>query len=71
MVEAAWQSDMGTLKQRICVIGAGPTGLGALKVISDAPAYKQELWEPVVFEAREALGGVWCVATLLTQRGLV
>lgn len=46
-------------KKRICIIGAGPAGLGALKVIADAPQYKQGLWEPVAFEAREAIGGVW------------
>ena len=48
-------------KQRICVIGAGPSGLGALKIIRDAPQYKDGLWEPVAFEAREDIGGVWYV----------
>ena len=60
-IEAERQADADALKKRICVIGAGPTGLGALKVIADAPQYKQGLWEPVAFEAREKIGGVWCV----------
>lgn len=43
----------------ICVIGAGPSGLAALKVIAETPQYKEGIWRPVAFEAREALGGVW------------
>ena len=48
-------------KQRICVIGAGPTGLAALKIVADAPQFKNGLWEVVAFEAREAIGGLWYV----------
>ena len=47
--------------KHICVIGAGPSGLGALKVIQESEQYKAGLWKPVAFEAREAVGGVWCV----------
>ncbi|KIP06182.1 hypothetical protein PHLGIDRAFT_467099 [Phlebiopsis gigantea 11061_1 CR5-6] len=48
--------------QQICVIGAGPSGLGALKVIRDAHQYKEGLWEAVAFEARDDIGGVWVPA---------
>ncbi|KAJ3555235.1 hypothetical protein NM688_g2691 [Phlebia brevispora] len=46
----------------ICIIGAGPSGLGALKVIRESPQYKAGLWKPVAFEARDAIGGVWVPA---------
>ena len=59
-IEAEMQADTDALRKRICVIGAGPTGLGALKVIADAPQYKEGFWDVVAYEAREALGGVWC-----------
>ncbi|TFK26622.1 FAD/NAD(P)-binding domain-containing protein [Coprinopsis marcescibilis] len=43
--------------KRICIIGAGPAGLAALKVVLEASQYKAGIWQPVVFEARESLGG--------------
>ncbi|KAJ6595741.1 FAD/NAD(P)-binding domain-containing protein [Mycena vulgaris] len=43
----------------ICVIGAGAAGLAALRAILDTPQYKANLWRPVVFEARNQVGGVW------------
>lgn len=43
----------------ICVIGAGPAGLAALKAVLDTPQYKRGLWKPVAFEARDDVGGVW------------
>lgn len=56
--EAIEASREGNIK-RICVIGAGPSGLGALKVIRESPQYKAGLWKPIAFEARDAIGGVW------------
>jgi hypothetical protein len=50
--------------KRIGVIGAGPAGLAALKVILDSEEFKAGLWQPIVFEARGDVGGVWCVSTL-------
>ncbi|KAF7799806.1 hypothetical protein EIP86_011048 [Pleurotus ostreatoroseus] len=50
--------------KNICIIGAGPAGLGALKVIKEYPEYKKGLWKAVAFEAREAIGGIWCVTSL-------
>ncbi|KAI0078347.1 FAD/NAD(P)-binding domain-containing protein [Panus rudis PR-1116 ss-1] len=47
----------------ICVIGTGPAGLAALKVIVDHPAYKAGLWHPTAYEAREDVGGIWLPAT--------
>ncbi|EMD35458.1 hypothetical protein CERSUDRAFT_106812 [Gelatoporia subvermispora B] len=46
----------------ICVIGSGPGGLAALKVIVDSPQYKQGLWKPTAFEARDNIGGIWLPA---------
>ncbi|KAI0078356.1 FAD/NAD(P)-binding domain-containing protein [Panus rudis PR-1116 ss-1] len=46
----------------ICIIGAGPSGLAALKIILDHPAYKAGLWRPIAFEAREDVGGIWLPA---------
>ena len=43
----------------ICVIGAGPSGLAALRAISEWPEYMSGAWTAVAFEARESLGGVW------------
>ncbi|KAF8637833.1 hypothetical protein AX17_002463 [Amanita inopinata Kibby_2008] len=49
--------------KRICVIGAGPAGLAALKVILDTSQYKSGLWKPIAFEARDNVGGVWLPAS--------
>ncbi|KAL1946239.1 hypothetical protein VTO73DRAFT_15366 [Trametes versicolor] len=46
-------------EKRICVIGAGPSGLGAIKIVKDAPEFKAGKWTVTAFEARETLGGVW------------
>ncbi|RDX47268.1 FAD/NAD(P)-binding domain-containing protein [Lentinus brumalis] len=48
--------------KRICVIGVGPVGLGALKVIKDSPQFKEGLWEVTAFESRERIGGIWVPA---------
>lgn len=49
--------------KRICIIGAGAAGLTALKVIMDREEYKCGNWKPVVYEAREDIGGIWSVRT--------
>ncbi|GLB42154.1 putative FMO family protein [Lyophyllum shimeji] len=46
----------------ICIIGAGPSGLAALKVILDSPQYKAGKWKPTAFESRDSIGGVWLPA---------
>ncbi|KAI0642638.1 FAD/NAD-P-binding domain-containing protein [Trametes meyenii] len=46
-------------EKRICVIGAGPSGLGAVKVIKDAPEFKAGKWVVTAFESRGEIGGVW------------
>lgn len=58
------QSDHATPSDRlpkkdICIIGGGPCGLAALRVVLDHPLFKSGLWRPVLFEARDAIGGVW------------
>lgn len=46
-------------KRNIVIIGAGPSGLAALKCVLDTAQFKEGLWTPVVFEARNDVGGVW------------
>ncbi|KAL0568078.1 monooxygenase [Marasmius crinis-equi] len=55
-------ADKNKDTKRICVIGGGPSGLAALKAILDTPQFKDGLWTPVLFEAREDVGGVWLPA---------
>jgi hypothetical protein len=50
---------LATMMKKICIIGAGPGGLGALKVILDSPQYKAGLWIPTAFEAHQDIGGTW------------
>ncbi|KAJ7485386.1 FAD/NAD(P)-binding domain-containing protein [Mycena latifolia] len=49
----------------ICVVGAGAAGLAVLRAILDTPQYKDNLWKPVVFEARSQVGGIWLPDPLL------
>ncbi|KAI6166939.1 hypothetical protein EDD17DRAFT_1469324 [Pisolithus thermaeus] len=49
-------------KKRICVIGAGASGLAALKVISDTSHFKSSTWSVTAFESRESVGGIWSAA---------
>ncbi|KAH7908301.1 hypothetical protein BJ138DRAFT_374266 [Hygrophoropsis aurantiaca] len=51
--------DEPIYKKRICVIGAGASGLAALKVISQSDFYKTGQWSVVAFENRTNVGGVW------------
>ncbi|KXN92125.1 Flavin-containing monooxygenase FMO GS-OX-like 9 [Leucoagaricus sp. SymC.cos] len=46
-------------KKTICIIGAGPAGLAALKTALDSEQFKAGNWIPVAFEAREEVGGIW------------
>ena len=47
--------------KRICVIGAGSSGLTALKVIKETKQYKIGEWSVVAYEARDGIGGIWYV----------
>lgn len=51
-------NEAGPIKY-ICIIGAGGVGLGALKTIMDTSQYKEGIWKPVAFEARDNVGGIW------------
>ncbi|KAI0788907.1 hypothetical protein C8Q75DRAFT_768410 [Abortiporus biennis] len=53
------RSPSGKDKKDIAIIGAGPSGLAALKIILDHPLFNQGLWRPVLFEARDGIGGIW------------
>ena len=46
--------------KRIGIVGAGPTGLAALQAILESPQYATGLWEPILFERKANVGGVWC-----------
>lgn len=48
-----------TPPKRICVIGAGPAGLAALKCITSHPSYISGQWLPFAYESRSDIGGVW------------
>ncbi|KAJ4490152.1 hypothetical protein J3R30DRAFT_3419426 [Lentinula aciculospora] len=49
--------------KRLCIIGAGSAGLATLKIVLDTPQYKSGAWIPVVYEARDQVGGVWLPAS--------
>ncbi|KAI0764621.1 FAD/NAD-P-binding domain-containing protein [Trametes elegans] len=49
-------------RRNIAVIGAGPGGLAAVKLIKDTQQFKDGLWTVTVFEARDKIGGVWVPA---------
>ncbi len=55
-LEASWPDHK---PQSICVIGAGPSGLSALKIIRDSAQYQEGLWTATAFETRENVGGIW------------
>jgi len=44
-------------RSRICIVGAGAGGLSALRIFQQ----RADLWDPVVFDERKAVGGVWYV----------
>lgn len=47
--------------QTIGIIGAGPSGLAALKVVLESAQFNAGKWDVVAFEARGNVGGVWYV----------
>ncbi|KAI0676500.1 FAD/NAD-P-binding domain-containing protein [Trametes maxima] len=49
-------------RRSICVIGAGPAGLAAVKIIRDSQQFKDGLWTVTAFEARDNIGGIWLSA---------
>jgi cation diffusion facilitator CzcD-associated flavoprotein CzcO len=44
---------------KIAIIGGGAAGLASLKVLLETPEYKSGLWQLVLYEAREDVGGIW------------
>ncbi|KAI0366805.1 FAD/NAD(P)-binding domain-containing protein [Pilatotrama ljubarskyi] len=57
-----FQRQNDPTRRNICVIGAGPAGLAAVKIIKDSPQFKEGLWTVTAFEARDKVGGVWLPA---------
>ena len=51
--------------KRICIIGAGSSSLVALKVIKETKEYKSREWSVVAYEARDGIGGIWCVVAFV------
>ncbi|KAG1891369.1 hypothetical protein F4604DRAFT_1705824 [Suillus subluteus] len=49
-------------EKRICIIGAGPGGLAALKVISESAFFKSGKWSVIAYETRKRVGGIWLPA---------
>ncbi|CDO70501.1 hypothetical protein BN946_scf184569.g44 [Trametes cinnabarina] len=49
-------------RRNICVVGAGPAGLAAVKIIKDSQQFKDGLWTVTAFEARNDIGGIWLPA---------
>ncbi|KAI8969411.1 FAD/NAD-P-binding domain-containing protein [Trametes punicea] len=49
-------------RRSICVVGAGPSGLAAVKIVKDSQQYKDGLWTVTAFEARDDIGGIWLPA---------
>ena len=47
------------MKQRVAVIGAGPSGLAQLRAFQSAAAKGAEIPEVVCYEKQEDLGGLW------------
>ncbi|ESK89651.1 flavin-containing monooxygenase [Moniliophthora roreri MCA 2997] len=47
------------MARRIMIVGAGPAGLAALKVLLETPQVKSGHWIVNSFEAREKVGGIW------------
>lgn len=49
---------------RICIVGAGASGLAILKDIIQSEEYKTQKWSVVdCFEERSNLGGIWLPAS--------
>lgn len=45
--------------KRICIIGAGASGLAALKVVTDSAEYQRGAWSVIAYESRSNVGGIW------------
>ena len=65
--EAAALHHTNVATKDICIIGAGPSGLGSLKILLDHPLFKTGQWNVVVYEGRESLGGIWYVYSSFSQ----
>lgn len=53
------EASMSDNPKTICIIGAGPAGLAALKIIVDSAQYDAGHWIPTAFETRDQIGGIW------------
>ncbi|KIK68500.1 hypothetical protein GYMLUDRAFT_54123 [Collybiopsis luxurians FD-317 M1] len=47
---------------KFCIVGGGPAGLAALKIVLDTPQFQNGEWVVTVYEARSQVGGVWLPA---------
>jgi FAD-NAD(P)-binding len=53
-------SDHNEVTKRIAIIGAGPSGISALQAfITNLPDETRRMWQIVLFEKRNDVGGIW------------
>ncbi|KAI9438654.1 FAD/NAD(P)-binding domain-containing protein [Lactarius indigo] len=45
--------------KRVCVVGAGASGLATLKVLAETRQVQSGQWSVVAFEERDNIGGIW------------
>jgi len=45
--------------RRVCIIGAGASGLATLKVLAETRQVQSGQWSMVTFEERDNVGGIW------------
>ena len=53
------QDPRARVSKRVCIIGAGATGLATLKVLSERHQGQPGRWSLVAFEERDKVGGIW------------
>jgi NADPH-dependent glutamate synthase beta subunit-like oxidoreductase len=53
------QDPRARVSKRVCIIGAGATGLATLKVLSENHQGQSGRWSLVAFEERDKVGGIW------------
>mmetsp|Transcript_70112 Transcript_70112/g.196222 ORF Transcript_70112/g.196222 Transcript_70112/m.196222 type:complete len:89 (+) Transcript_70112:123-389(+) len=56
---ATSRASVGVSGQRVCVIGAGPSGTAQLRAFAAASAKGVEIPEVVCYEKQAELGGLW------------
>src|SRR5258707_4040864 len=59
-------SDHHEIAKRVAIVGAGPSGISALKAfITGLPEEARRTWQIVVFEKRDDIGGIWYDSSII------